>query len=99
MRHVLALSLLLLLLLPNMSKAGETGAASEQAAADALRPRPAWQGELDALYDAGIRVAGLADRRFAPEHWRDIALPLAPEARGLSVEEVGSSAEGRPLRH
>lgn len=98
MRHVLALSLLLLLL-PNMSKAGETGAAPKPVAADALPPPPAWLGELDALYDAGIRVAGLDDRRFAPEHWWDIALPLATEARGFSVEEVGSSAEGRPLRH
>src|SRR5690606_1420751 len=53
----------------------------------------------DALYDARIRVPGLEDRRFAPEQWWDVALPLASQARGFRVEEVGSSAEGRPLRH
>jgi hypothetical protein len=100
MPRVLALSLLLLpLLLPNMSEARETGAATTPASADAMPPPPAWVGELDALYDAHLRVAGLEDRAFKPEHWWDVAGPLATEARGFQTEEVGRSAEGRPLRH
>src|SRR3546814_11366000 len=98
MRHVLVLSLLLLLL-PNMSKAQEAEAAPEPATADAMPPAPAWLDELDALYDTSIRVPGLEDRTFSPEHWWEVALPLATQARGFQVEEVGSSAEGRPLRH
>jgi hypothetical protein len=100
MRHVLALSLLLLpLLLPNMSKARENETTSRPAAADAMPPPPAWLEDLDALYDASIRVPGLEDRAFTPEHWWDVAGPLATQARGFRVEEVGSSSEGRPLRH
>src|SRR3546814_13572828 len=98
MRHVLVLSLLLLLL-PNMSKAQEAEAAPEPATADAMPPPPAWLDELDALYDTSIRVPGLEDRTFSPEHWWEVALPLATQARGLQVEEVGTSAEGRHLRH
>src|SRR3546814_5432743 len=89
----------LLLLLPNMSKAQEAEAAPEPATADAMPPAPAWLDELDALYDTSIRVPGLEDRTFSPEHWWEVALPLATQARGFQVEEVGSSAEGRPLRH
>lgn len=100
MPRVLALSLLLLpLLLPNVSGARETEAASRSATADAMPPPPAWLNELDALYDARVRVAGLEDRAFSPEHWWDVAGPLATEARGFHTEEVGRSAEGRPLRH
>src|SRR3546814_1276198 len=95
MRHVLVLSLLLLLL-PNMSKAQAAEAAPEPATADAMPPAPAWLDELDALYDTSIRVPGLEDRTFSPEHWWAVALPLATQARGFQVEEVGSSAAGRP---
>lgn len=98
MRHVLAL-FLLLLLLPNMSNAREAEKTPEPAIAGALPSPPAWLGELDALYDASIRVPSLEDRAFSPEHWWDVALPLATQARGFRVEEVGRSAEGRPLRH
>src|SRR3546814_5968944 len=73
MRHVLVLSLLLLLL-PNMSKAQEAEAAPEPATADAMPPAPAWLDELDALYDTSIRVPGLEDRTFSPEHWWEVAL-------------------------
>src|SRR3546814_19210634 len=96
MRHVLVLSLLLLLL-PNMSKAQEAEAAPEPATADAMPPPPAWLAALDALYDTSIRVPGLEDRTFSPEHWWEVALPLAPQARGFQVEEVGRRADGRPL--
>ena len=99
MRHALALSLLLLPLLPTMSQARVTETTSKPATTEAMPPPPAWLDELDALYDAGIRVPDLEDRTFSPEHWWQVAGPLASEARGFRVEEVGSSAEGRPLRH
>lgn len=84
MHRVLVLSLLMLPLL---------------ATAAPMPPPPAWLGELDGLYDPRIRVAGLEDRAFSPEHWWEVAGPLATEARGFKTEEVGRSAEGRPLRH
>jgi hypothetical protein len=100
MPRVLTLSLLLLpLLLPNVSGAREAEAASKSATAGAMPPPPAWLHELDALYDTRVRVAGLEDRAFSPEHWWDVAAPLATQARGFQSEEVGRSAEGRPLRH
>ncbi|MDQ2701385.1 MAG: peptidase M14 [Pseudomonadota bacterium] len=64
-----------------------------------IPPPPAWLNELDALYDAKVRVSGLEERDFSPEQWWKVATPLATEARGFSTEEVGRSAEGRPLRH
>ena len=87
MRRILALSLsLVALLAPGIALA-------------AVPPPPAWLVELDALYDARIRVAGLEDRTFSPEQWWQVAGPLATEARGFQTEVVGHSAEGRPLRH
>ncbi|WP_133000991.1 M14 family zinc carboxypeptidase [Luteimonas arsenica] len=68
-------------------------------AATATPPPPDWLDGLEALYDAGLRVDGLDDRRFQPEAWWDIALPLATRKRGFTVETIGSSVEGRPLRH
>jgi hypothetical protein len=100
MHRVPALSMLLLsLLLPNLSAAQDTGAAPAAAATGAMPSPPAWLDELDALYDARIRVAGLEDRAFSPEHWWNVATPLATEAKGFQVEEAGRSAEGRSLRH
>ena len=97
MRRV-ALSLLLLpLLWPGASVARPdnmpTGAAAR------TTPPPAWLGELDALYDARIRVAGLEDRAFQPEHWWQVADLLLEESRGFETREIGRSVEGRPLRH
>jgi hypothetical protein len=92
--------LLLSPLLPSPSMAqppASTPAATPEAAA--LPRPPAWLAALDARYDAGIRVAGLEDRAFSPEHWWEVALPLATGARGFRVDEAGRSAEGRPLRH
>lgn len=100
MHRVLTLALLLLpLLLPNVSGAREAEAASGPAAADAMPPPPAWLSELDTLYDTRIRVAGLEDRAFSPEHWWDVAGPLATQTRGFQTEVVTRSVEGRPLRH
>lgn len=82
-----ALALLLGLLLSSAGLAGPTPAP------------PDWLGRIDALYDARLRVDGLEDRRFQPEHWWSIALPLAAGERGFQVEALGRSAEGRPLRH
>jgi len=62
-------------------------------------PPPAWLGGMDALYDAEVRVAGLEDRRFQPEHWWEVAGPLATPEAGFRTGLVGESAEGRPLRH
>ena len=89
MRRGLALFLLLLPLPP-------TKRAMSRDPAYAV---PAWLKDLHARYVANIRVAGLEDRAFSPEHWWDVATPLATEARGFRMEEVGRSAEGRPLRH
>lgn len=86
MHRVFDLTLLLLLLLLPMT-------------ANALPPPPTWLADLDALYDAEIRVAGLDDRTFAPEQWWEVATPLATGTAGFQVEQVGESAEGRPLRH
>ncbi|HET8819040.1 MAG TPA: M14 family zinc carboxypeptidase [Xanthomonadaceae bacterium] len=87
MRHVLALTLLLSTL-PMPTTAHAT-----------LPAPPPWLAELDALYDAEVRVAGLGDRTFAPEAWWAVATPLATQARGFRVESIGQSAEGRPLRY
>lgn len=59
---------------------------------------PDWLEEVDTLYATRIRVAGLEDRRFQPEHWWEIALPLVT-GRQFRLEEVGRSVEGRALRH
>ncbi len=102
MRCVPALSILLLLfvsslVLPNVSVASEP--AETKGPNVAMPPPPSWLGEMDAMYDARIRVVGLEDRMFSPEQWWDVAAPLANQARGFEIEQVGHSAEGRPLRH
>ena len=62
-------------------------------------PAPAWLAQVEQLYDAQLRVPGLELRTFQPEQWWEVATPLLTPARGFSVEEVGRSAEDRPLRH
>lgn len=64
-----------------------------------LPPAPAWLAQLETRYDAQLRVAGLESRTFQPEQWWKVATPLLTPANGFSVEEVGRSAEDRPLRH
>src|SRR5690606_6225200 len=55
--------------------------------------------DLETLYDTEVRVPGLEDRRFSPEHWWDVAAPLASERAGFGTQVVAHSAEGRPLTH
>src|SRR5690606_26081998 len=60
---------------------------------------PPWLDDMDALYDARLRVAGLEDRAFMPEQWWSVATPLLDASRGFETREIGRSVEGRPLRH
>ena len=92
-------ALLLLWSLASLPQAWADEAPASPAAGAPLPPPPGWLAGLDALYDARIRVAGLEDRRFQPEHWWSIAAPLLDLSRRFQVEEVGRSVEGRPLRH
>lgn len=44
------------------------------------------------------RVTGLEDRRFSPEEYWDVALPVIAGTPRLALSEVGRSIEDRPLR-
>lgn len=55
---------------------------------------PDWQG-----LHAATRVAGLESRVFSAEHWWQLTLPGLTRERGFAVSQIGSSAQGRPLRH
>ncbi|MDH5833439.1 M14 family zinc carboxypeptidase [Luteimonas kalidii] len=102
MPNLPALSLLLCVLLwPPMSPAQDREPATTPTTPPdtMVPPAPAWLEALDALYDQRIRVAGLEDRRFAPEQWWSLAGPLASDSRGFRSERIGRSAEGRPLRY
>ncbi|MBW3534858.1 MAG: peptidase M14 [Gemmatimonadetes bacterium] len=52
---------------------------------------------LEALHET-VRVEGLEDRRFQPEHYWRVVEPVVRRGGHLSMERVGQSAEGRPLR-
>ena len=54
---------------------------------------------LDTLYDTHIRVAALEHRKLQPETWWRLAIPLLAAKRSFAVESLGTSVEGRPLRH
>lgn len=69
------------------------------AAATPIPAPPAWSSEVRDLYDRELRVAGLEQRDFGPDHWWDIATPLLDARRGFRLRDIGQSAEGRPLRH
>lgn len=74
--------------------------APEQEAPLTPVPAPAaWLDDLEALYDSDLRVDGLEQRTFSPEHWWQRVMPLIDGADGFLIEEIGRSAEGRPLRH
>jgi len=69
------------------------------AAATPVPPPPAWLDGLEQMYPDEIRVPGLEQRTFSPEHWWRVATPLLSANAGFRVEQIGVSAEGRPLRH
>lgn len=90
--------LLALCLCATWATAQETPASTGTHATTSLPAPPEWLPALDALYD-DLRVAGLEERNFGPEHWWQIATPLLDRRAGFKVEEIGRSAEDRPLRH
>jgi hypothetical protein len=100
MRPALASLLVLSLLLPGCTGDSET---ASDAGATPVPPPPEVVAELETLYPAH-RVDGLDDRTFTAERWWEIVLPLVEASTaatgqpGWRVEEVGESAEGRPLR-
>ena len=101
MRPALVLCLLLTMMTPT-TIARNTDNANAPAVAPASTPipsPPAWLSDIDSLYDADLRVAGLDDRTFSAEHWWSVATPLLERKRGFRVEEIGRSVEDRPLRH
>ncbi len=68
-------------------------AGDERAAFAGLRSAETWVST-----HTEVRQAGLDDRRFAPDDYWSIALPLVESTPRLTVSEVGRSVEGRPLR-
>lgn len=97
MRQLIALLLCAVGALPAFSADNVPGAPALEAAGRLPAPPP-WLEELDALYDARIRVPGLEERRFQPEHWWNIVDPVLAGPR-FRIEPLGQSAQGRPLRH
>ncbi|WP_334180406.1 M14 family zinc carboxypeptidase [Pseudoxanthomonas sp.] len=102
MRPALTLCLLLTMMTPTTiarNTHDATPAATADAATAPVPPPPAWLSDLDALYDAKLRVAGLEDRTFNAEHWWSVATPLLERRHGFRIDEIGRSVEDRPLRH
>lgn len=64
----------------------------------AIPSPPDWLPALDAMY-GDIRVPGLEQRDFGPEHWWQVATPLLNRRAGFKVEQIGHSVEKRPLQH
>jgi hypothetical protein len=60
-------------------------------------PPPEVAGILEDLYD-DVRAPGLEERTFSPETWWEVVTPFLESSPELTVEEIGRSAEGRPLR-
>jgi hypothetical protein len=76
---------------PKGGAAADTAPAGERMSVD---HEPA--ADLAALHDA-YRVPAFDCRRFTHEQLWQVLGPIADEARGLSRDTVGSSAEGRPI--
>ena len=112
-RSVLPALLILALLLPACAPGsvargdsavglGDATPASERGTRVLPSPPPI-VAELEALFPE-VRVEGLEDRTFSPEAWWDRVLPLVEgqaatgTSGGWRLEEIGRSAEGRPLR-
>ena len=101
MRPALALCLLLTMMTPTTiaQNTHAPAATATSRATTPVPPPPAWLRDLDALYDAKLRVAGLEDRSFNAEQWWSVATPLLETHHGFRIEEIGRSVEDRPLRH
>lgn len=100
MRPALALCLLLTMMTPTtIARNTDASPASTARASTSVPPPPAWLADLDALYDAQLRVPGLEDRTFNAEQWWSIATPLLDKRQGFRIEGIGRSVEDRPLRH
>jgi hypothetical protein len=91
-RTLAALALLLL----SSCAPGADGSPADEAPLPLPAPPPV-VAELEARYP-DIRVPGLEDRTFPPEAWWDAVLPLAEASAAWELEEIGRSAEDRPLR-
>ena len=81
------------------ARAAGADAPSAVTAASPVPSPPAWLDALERMYPDAIRVGGLEQRTFGPEHWWQVAAPLLSAEAGFQVEQIGVSAEGRPLRH
>lgn len=77
---------------------GGADPAPAEGAAPEVPPPPPLAAEIRELYPS-FRAAGLDDRTFSPEQWWEVVLPVVAGNPDFQVEEVGRSAEGRPLRH
>lgn len=101
MRPALALCLLLTMMTPTTiaQNTHASDATATSRTTTPVPPPPAWLSDLDALYDAKLRAAGLEDRSFNAEQWWSVATPLLETRHGFRVEEIGRSVEDRPLRH
>ncbi len=75
------------------ARPGASGSTSTADVFPDLRSVVDWEAAHD-----GARQPGLEDRRFSPEQYWEIAMPLVEATERLSVAEVGHSVEGRPLR-
>ncbi|MBT8397044.1 MAG: peptidase M14 [Gemmatimonadetes bacterium] len=60
-------------------------------------PVPARTGAWEDLYE-DVRLDGLEDRRFDQERFWRVVRPVVEGSNRFSVEVVGQSSEGRPLR-
>ena len=82
-----------ILTLATVGCGGGPPAAGTPAPTPALTPTSAFE----ALY-SGARVPGLEDRRFNQDTYWGVVQPVVRSSGLFSVEEVGRSGEGRPLR-
>jgi hypothetical protein len=102
-RYSTAAPLLLALVLLAAGCGSEAERAERPAGPTPVPPPPEVVAELETLYPE-LRVPGLEDRTFAPERWWEVVLPLVEGSRDRAgapawrMEEIGESAEGRPLR-
>lgn len=90
--------LLSLLLAACGGEGGSAPGAPAEGAPLVVPPPPPLAAEVRELYPT-FRLEGLEERTFSPELWWDRVLPVIEGNPAFQVEEIGRSAEGRPLRH